>query len=244
VSAAAAVSAAVQIDAAVKRHRSGPVEVRALDGVSLRIAAGEFVAVAGPSGSGKTTLLNLMGALDVPDEGQVWVDGVNATALSRGARADLRRRRIGLVFETANLVPVLTAFENAELVLLLQGVDAAERAARVREVFHLIGLDGLEGRRPRQLSGGQQQRVAIARAIVTRPALLLADEPTATLDSHSGAALLDVMQHLNRALGTTFVFSTHDSMVMERAQRIIHLHDGRIGWDELRQPVAERTRQD
>jgi putative ABC transport system ATP-binding protein len=231
---------AVQLDGVVKRYRGGECEVRAVDAVSLRIAAGELVAVAGPSGSGKTTLLNLMGGLDQPDSGRVWVDGVEVTGLSRSARADLRRRRIGFVFRSHNLVPVLSARENAELVLLLQGVEAHERAARVGELFHYLSLDGVEARRPHQLTAAQQLGVALARATAARPALIVADEPTATLDSRTGAALLDVMQRLNRDRGTTFVFSTHDSMVMERAQRIIHLHDGRVAWDELRQPMAQR----
>lgn len=239
-SADAAPTPAVELDGVVKRYRSGDSEVRAVDGVSLRIAAGEFVAIAGPSGSGKTTLLNLIGALDEPDAGRVRVDGVDVTALSRTARADLRLHKIGFVFQAYNLVPVLNALENAEFVLLLQGIGAAERTARVREMFARIGLAGLERRRPHQLSGGQQQRVAVARAIVARPALVLADEPTANLDSQTGAALLDVMLRLNRDLGTTFVFSTHDPMVMERAQRLLHLHDGRVSWDELRQPMAQR----
>jgi putative ABC transport system ATP-binding protein len=231
----------VQLDGVVKRYRDGECEVTAVDAVSLRITDGEFVAVAGPSGSGKTTLLNLMGGLEQPDAGRVWVDGVEVTNLTRKARAELRRRRIGFVFPSHNLLPVLSARENAELVLLLQDVEARERAARVGELFRYLNLDGVEHRRPHQLTAAQQLGVALARAVAAHPALILADEPTATLDSRAGAALLDVMQRLNRERRATFVFSTHDSMVMERAQRIIHLHDGRVAWDELRQPMAERS---
>jgi putative ABC transport system ATP-binding protein len=219
---------AVKTDALRKVYRSGEQQVAAVDGISLEIERGEFAAIAGPSGSGKTTLLNLIGALDEPDEGRVWVDGVEITALDRSQRADLRRDRIGFIFQSYNLIEVLSALENAEFVLLLQGVAAAERHRRVRDIFARIGLEGLENRRPHQLSGGQQQRVAIARAIVAAPALVLADEPTANLDSATGAALLDVMQELNRDLETTFVFSTHDPRVMERASRLIRLVDGKI----------------
>jgi len=222
----------VKTESLRKIYVSGDQRVAAVDGISLEIAAGEFAAIAGPSGSGKTTLLNLIGALDTPDEGRIWVDDVEITNLSRGDRANLRRDRLGFIFQSYNLIPVLSALENAEFVLLLQGVDAAERERRVRSVFRKIGLEGLENRRPHQLSGGQQQRVAIARAIVSEPALVLADEPTANLDSATGAALLDVMQELNRDLGTTFIFSTHDPRVMERASRLIRLVDGAIDADQ------------
>lgn len=220
--------AAVRTESLRKVYRSGDQRVAAVDGISLEIARGEFAAIAGPSGSGKTTLLNLIGALDAPDEGRIWVDGVEVTALALSKRADLRKTRIGFIFQSYNLIEVLSALENAEFVLLLQGVPAAERQQRVREIFARIGLEGLEHRRPHELSGGQQQRVAIARAIVARPALVLADEPTANLDSATGAALLDVMQELNRDLETTFIFSTHDPRVMERASRLVRLVDGKI----------------
>ncbi len=220
--------AAVRTESLRKVYRSGDQRVAAVDGISLEIARGEFAAIAGPSGSGKTTLLNLIGALDAPDEGRIWVDGVEITALALAKRADLRKTRIGFIFQSYNLIEVLSALENAEFVLLLQGVPAAERQQRVREIFARIGLEGLEHRRPHELSGGQQQRVAIARAIVARPALVLADEPTANLDSATGAALLDVMQELNRDLATTFIFSTHDPRVMERASRLVRLVDGKI----------------
>ena len=221
-------AAAVVTENVTKRYQSGAGQVTAVDALSLTIAKGEFTAIAGPSGSGKTTLLNLIGALDQPDAGRILLDGVDLTGLGRSARADLRLRKLGFIFQAYNLIPVLSALENAEFVLLLQGVNQRERAARVREVFDLIGLEGLEGRRPHELSGGQQQRVAVARAIVARPALVLADEPTANLDSRTGAALLDVMQRLNAELGITFVFSTHDPQVMERAKRLIHLRDGQV----------------
>jgi putative ABC transport system ATP-binding protein len=236
VPASPAASPAVALEGVTKRYQSGATEVVAVNQLSLRITKGEFTAVAGPSGSGKTTLLNLIGALDQPDAGRLLVDGVDITRLGRGARADLRLRKIGFIFQAYNLIPVLTALENAEFVLLLQGVSRRERTQRVREVFGRIGLEGLESRRPDALSGGQQQRVAVARAIVARPALVLADEPTANLDSHAAAALLDVMQQLNAELGTTFIFSTHDPNVMRRAQRLIQLRDGKVADD--REPPA------
>jgi len=225
---------AVALDSVTKRYQSGTDQVLAVNNVSLVIEKGEFCAIAGPSGSGKTTLLNLMGALDQPDDGRILVDGVDVTRLGRSARADVRLRRVGFIFQAYNLIPVLTALENAEFVLLLQGVGTREREQRVRAVFRRIGLEGLESRRPHALSGGQQQRVAVARAIVARPALVLADEPTANLDSHTGAALLDVMQQLNAELGMTFVFSTHDPRVMERAHRLIDLQDGKVANDSGR----------
>jgi len=223
---------AVDLKHVSKTYRTGPIEVPALRGISLSIAPGEFVATAGPSGSGKTTLLNIIGGLDRADEGEVDVAGANLQLLSSGELARLRLHRIGFVFQTYNLLPVLTALENAEFTLLLQGVSSQVRQDRVRKLFKDIGLGGLEDRRPSDLSGGQQQRVAVARAMVTEPSLILADEPTANLDSATAIALLDVMERLNRATGTTFVFSTHDPQVMERARRLIRLRDGRIVSDE------------
>ena len=217
-----------------KTYRTGPIEVPALRGVTLSIGAGEFAATAGPSGSGKTTLLNIIGGLDRADTGDIWVAGQNLQVLSSGELAHLRLQRIGFVFQTYNLLPVLTALENAEFTLLLQGMPARERREKVEKLFSQIGLAGLEDRRPKELSGGQQQRVAVARAMVTEPALILADEPTANLDSASAIALLDVMEQLNRTTGTTFLFSTHDPQVMERAHRLIHLRDGQIVGDETR----------
>ena len=219
---------AVELQDVKKTYRTGPIEVPALRGISLRVAPGEFLAIAGPSGSGKTTLLNIIGGLDRADAGEVWVEGKNLQILSPGELARLRLRRLGFVFQAYNLLPVLTALENAEFTLLLQGVSAQKRKERVQKLFLEIGLAGLENRRPAELSGGQQQRVAVARAMVTEPALILADEPTANLDSATAAALLDVMEQLNRATGTTFIFSTHDLQVMERAHRLIRLRDGQI----------------
>jgi putative ABC transport system ATP-binding protein len=211
-----------------KTYRMGPIEVPALRGINLQVAAGEFLAIAGPSGCGKTTLLNIIGGLDRADTGDVLVEGKNLQLLSSGALARLRLRRLGFVFQAYNLLPVLTAMENAEFTLLLQGVPAKQRIARVEKLFSEIGLGGLEGRRPGALSGGQQQRVAVARAMVTEPALILADEPTANLDSVTATALLEVMEQLNRTHGTTFAYATHDPQVMERAHRLIRLRDGQI----------------
>jgi putative ABC transport system ATP-binding protein len=225
---------AVDLKDVRKIYRNGPIEVPALRGVSLQIAAGEFAAAAGPSGSGKTTLLNIIGGLDRADAGEIWVAGQDLQLLSSGDLARLRLRRIGFVFQTYNLLPVLTALENAEFTLLLQGMPARERRRKVEKLFSEIGLTGLEDRRPAQLSGGQQQRVAVARAIVTEPAIILADEPTANLDSASAIALLDVMKHLNSTTGTTFIFSTHDPQVIERANRLIRLRDGQVINDETR----------
>jgi putative ABC transport system ATP-binding protein len=222
---------AVELKEVKKTYRTGPIEVPALRGVSLRVAPGEFLAIAGPSGSGKTTLLNIIGGLDRADTGEVLVEGKNLQLLSSGELARLRLQRLGFVFQAYNLLPILTALENAEFTLLLQGVPVAQRKERVQKLFAEIGLANLEHRRPGELSGGQQQRVAVARAMVTEPALILADEPTANLDSVTATALLEVMEQLNRAHGTTFVYATHDPQVMERARRLIRLHDGQIASD-------------
>jgi putative ABC transport system ATP-binding protein len=219
---------AVELTDVQKTYRTGPIEVPALRGIDLRVAAGEFLAIAGPSGCGKTTLLNIIGGLDRADTGEVFVDGKNLQLLSSGNLARLRLQRLGFVFQAYNLLPVLTALENTEFTLLLQDVPAKQRKARVEKLFSEIGLGGLEDRRPGALSGGQQQRVAVARAMVTEPALILADEPTANLDSVTATALLEVMEQLNRTHGTTFVYATHDPQVMERAHRLIRLRDGRV----------------
>ena len=211
-----------------KIYPQDPRPVEAVRGIDLTVSRGEFVAMAGPSGSGKTTVLNLLGGLTRPTRGKVWIEGREISALPDREVADVRMNRIGFVFQSYNLLPVLSALENAEFTLLLQGVPAGERRERVRELFREIGLEGLEHRRPPKLSGGQQQRVAVARAVLGDPALVLADEPTANLDSATAEALLDVMEKLNRTKGTTFVFSTHDPRVMERAGRLIRLVDGRI----------------
>jgi putative ABC transport system ATP-binding protein len=222
----------VKLESVSRVYYQGDQTVHALDRVSLRIRPGEMVVVAGPSGSGKTTLLNIAGGLDRPTQGKVWLENNEFSSMSRRALAQLRLQAIGFVFQAYNLIPVLSAEENAEFILLLRGVPAAARRAKVRAALNAVGLQGLEHRRPHQLSGGQQQRVAVARAIVAEPALVLADEPTANLDSTAAAALLDMMVQLNRDLGTTFLFSTHDPRVMQRARRVIKMMDGHIESDE------------
>ena len=207
-------------------------EVTAVRDVSLVIERGEFTALAGPSGSGKTTLLNLIGGLTRPTRGQVQVAGREVSEMSNQDLARLRLEQVGFIFQAYNLLPVLTALENAEFPMLLKGIDEEERQTRVRELFARTGLDGLEDRRPGKLSGGQQQRVAVVRAVASSPALVLADEPTANLDSTSSEALLDMMSDLNRDLGVTFVFATHDDHVMERSRRLVRMVDGQIDSDE------------
>ena len=218
----------VRTERLTKIYRQDSIAVTALQDLDLEIAAGEFVALVGPSGSGKSTLLNLLGGLDHPTSGRLWVEDKELNTLTNRALAELRLRRIGFVFQEFNLIPVLSALENVEYVMLLQGVPDAERRARALAILSEVGLSGLEDRRPGELSGGQQQRVAVARAIVSEPALVLADEPTANLDSATGAALMDLMRQLNEEKGVTFVFSTHDAMVMERARRLVRLKDGQI----------------
>ena len=209
-------------------------EVQAVRDVSLTIGRGEFTALAGPSGSGKTTLLNLIGGLTRPTRGEIWVAGSELGTLSNRELAQLRLEHVGFVFQAYNLLPVLSALENAEFPMLLQGTPAAERSERVRELFERTGMTGLEDRRPGKLSGGQQQRVAVVRAVASQPALVLADEPTANLDSHASEALLDMMGELNRELGVTFVFATHDGHVMERSRRLVRMVDGAVDSDETR----------
>ena len=208
--------------------------MHAVRDVSLVIGPGEFTALAGPSGSGKTTLLNLIGGLTRSTRGRVSVAGRDLTKMSNRELAQLRLEKIGFVFQAYNLLPVLTAVENAEFPMLLQGIPLEERRRRVRELFEKTGLTGLEGRRPGKLSGGQQQRVAVIRAVAGEPALVLADEPTANLDSAASEALLDVMYELNQELGVTFVFATHDARVMERSRRLVRMVDGAIDSDETR----------
>ena len=212
----------------------GDTSVTALGGVDIEIEADEFTAIIGPSGSGKTTLLHLLGGLDNPTSGQVELSGTNIAAMSGNELSDFRRDHIGFIFQAYNLIPVLSAEENIEYIMLLQGVPASERRARTLEMLHKVGLDGLGDRRPAQLSGGQQQRVAVARAMASEPDIILADEPTANLDSRTGAALLDLMRELNEEQGMTFVFSTHDQMIMDRARRLLILRDGVIEQDERR----------
>lgn len=207
-------------------------EVVALDNVSVDIAEGEFTAIIGPSGSGKTTLLHLIGGLDEPDSGSVFLSGTDIAKMSGNELSDFRRDHIGFIFQAYNLIPVLTAEENIEYIMLLQGMSPAQRKRRVQEMLHLVGLEGLGDRRPAHLSGGQQQRVAVARAMASNPDIILADEPTANLDSKTGISLLEVMRELNEKQSMTFVFSTHDEKIMERASRLIHLRDGKVEKDE------------
>ena len=217
-----------------KTYQQGQIEVHALKDISLTIAKGEFLAVAGPSGSGKTTLLNLVGGLDVFDAGSIIVDGNAFDQMSQSQLAKLRLHKVGFVFQAYNLIPVLSAAENVEFVMLLQGVAAMERRERAKAILDDVGLEGKYDRRPSELSGGQQQRVAVARAIVSNPSIVLADEPTANLDSKTGTGLLDMMKKMNSEKNVTFIFSTHDSMVMDYARRLILLHDGRLEEDRVK----------
>lgn len=204
------------------------MEVIALDGVSLSIERGDFVALAGPSGSGKTTMLNIIGGLDLTDFGSVMVDGNTLNEMKQSELADLRLHKVGFIFQSYNLIPVLSAIENVEFVMLLQGVPAGERRERARAILDDVELGGMHNRRPAELSGGQQQRVAVARAIVSNPSIVLADEPTANLDSKTGQGLLEMMREMNEQKKITFIFSTHDQMVMDYARRLIYLRDGRV----------------
>ena len=210
----------------------GQITTRALRGVDLTVEPGEFMAVAGPSGSGKTTLLNLIGALDSATSGTIRVDGREIGGLSQKQLSDLRRDRIGFVFQAYNLVPVLSAAENAEYVMELKGLPARDRHRRIADLFERMGIGDLMNTRPLKMSGGQQQRVAVARAIASEPALVLADEPTANLDQATGRSLVGLMRELNRERGITFVFSTHDPMVLEQADRVVRLVDGTVQSDE------------
>ncbi len=215
----------------IKNYEANGLSIPALRSVSLSVKRGEFIAIAGPSGSGKTTLLNVIGGLDNPTSGRVDVGGIDLTALSPRELSDMRLNRIGFIFQAYNLIPVLTAIENVEYILLLQGVEKEVRRERSRRILEEVGLGGEINRRPRELSGGQQQRVAVARAIVSEPELVLADEPTANLDQKTGSNLLDLMHELNHRKNITFVFSTHDRMVMEYAERLVSLSDGTIASD-------------
>ncbi len=210
------------------------VSVKAVDAVDLAVEEGEFTAIVGPSGSGKTTLLNLLGGLDRPSSGNVIIGGENIHTLSDSALTHFRLMNIGFVFQAYNLLPVLTAYENAEFTMLLQGRPAGERHERVEGLLGRVGLAERLGSRPRELSGGQQQRVAVVRALAPKPRFILADEPTANLDSTATSELLDIMGQLNREEGTTFVFATHDQRVIDRARRVVSLEDGRISRDETR----------
>ena len=218
-----------------REFRQGETSVWALKDISLEIQAGEFAALVGPSGSGKTTLLNLIGGLDHATSGSIAINGTNIDELGEKALSDFRLQQLGFVFQAYNLVPVLSALENVELVMALQGLDKQERRERAEHYLSLVGLEKMLHRRPKALSGGQQQRVAVARALAAKPSLVLADEPTANLDSSNAFALLDIMLDLSEQENTTFIFSTHDVRVMERAKRIITLEDGQIIHDELNQ---------
>ena len=220
-----------------KTYRQGDQDIKALDHVSIDITEGGFVCLSAPSGGGKTTLLNAIGGLDTPDSGEVWIAGQRIDQLSKGQLAQLRLRQIGFVFQAYNLIPVLSARENIEFVMQVQGVPAAERHERTGAILTEVGLAGLEDRRPAEMSGGQQQRVAVARAIVSRPALVLADEPTANLDSKASDALMQLFVELNQHHNTTFIIATHDQRVMAYARRLIRMLDGRIV-DDVQQHAA------
>tara|TARA_B110000977_G_C10941559_1_gene441090 strand:+ start:225 stop:914 length:690 start_codon:yes stop_codon:yes gene_type:complete len=215
-----------------KHYQQGELQVKAIDNVSLTIEKRDFAALCGPSGSGKTSILNLIGGLDSATSGKVLLEGIDLSALSNGELAEVRKNRVGFVFQSYNLIPVMTAYENAAFVLELQDIKPAMIRAKVMKALADVGLAGMEERRPDQMSGGQQQRVAIARAIVTSPAIVLADEPTANVDSKTAELLLDLMEKLNREQGVTFLFSTHDQHVIDRAKRIIHILDGQVESDE------------
>jgi putative ABC transport system ATP-binding protein len=224
----------VECRGVTKLYRQGSMDVPALRGIDLAIAKGDFASLAGPSGSGKSTLLNVIGGLDRPSSGSVKVDGEEITGLDGNALADLRLRKIGFVFQSYNLIPVLSAAENVEFVLQLMGQGQAKRHARAEEVLHNVALDGLANRRPSRLSGGQQQRVAVARALAGRPSIVLADEPTANLDSRTAEDLITLMSHLNEMSGVTFLMATHDSRVIARTRRHIVITDGHVAADERR----------
>ncbi|MBT8064819.1 MAG: ABC transporter ATP-binding protein [Gammaproteobacteria bacterium] len=216
-----------------KTYRQGDAVVRALDHVTLEIEQGSFICLSGPSGSGKTTLLNAIGGLDELDSGEISIDGVRVDLLGKGPLAELRLHHIGFVFQAYNLIPVLTARENVEFVMQVQGVSAKERRRKSSEILREVGLEGMESRRPSELSGGQQQRVAVARAIVSQPKLVLADEPTANLDSVSATHLMDLFRELNQKHGVTFLIATHDERVMAYALRLIRMQDGKVISDVL-----------
>ena len=215
-----------------KDYKVGKVLFPALRGISLKIEDGEFIAIAGPSGSGKTTLLNIIGCLDIPTKGDVLINGTSITTLSTKEKAEFRKNELGFVFQTFNLIPVLTAYENVEMPLILVSMPAEEKKERVISILEEVGLSEFINRKSNEMSGGQQQRVAIARALVKKPSMVLADEPTANLDSMNAKEILSLMKELNKKKKTTFIFSTHDPLVMEFAERIIYLRDGKIASDK------------
>jgi putative ABC transport system ATP-binding protein len=218
-----------------KTYHQDKLEVRALNGVTLSIKKGDFIALAGPSGSGKTTMLNIIGGLDTADSGSITVDGNELNAMTQSELASLRLHNVGFVFQAYNLIPVLSALENVEFVMLLQGVPSAERRGRAIAILDDVGMEDMYNRRPAELSGGQQQRVAVARAIVSSPSIVLADEPTANLDSQTGKGLLEMMVQMNEKRNATFVFSTHDKMVMDYARRLVLIRDGLVADDQVRE---------
>ena len=226
--------AIVEVKDVNKVYRQGDIKVHALKNINLTIDSGSFAAIAGPSGSGKTTLLNMIGGLDLPDRGEVVVDGRVFGKMNQGELAELRLNRIGFVFQSYNLIPVLSALENVEYVMLLQGLGKDECRRRATAMLDEVGLSGKYDSRPSELSGGQQQRVAVARAIVADPAIVLADEPTANLDSKTGEGLLEIMSEMNEKRNVTFIFSTHDKMVMDYARRLIRLRDGMVEDDQIK----------
>jgi len=228
--------ALVSIEQVTRRFALDHSAVIALSGLNLTVSRGEFLAISGPSGSGKSTLLNLIGCIDRPTSGRILIEGVDTSKLSPAETSVLRREKIGFVFQTFNLIPVFTAGENVEFPLLIQGFDRGERHRRVAEALENVGLSARAHHRPDLLSGGERQRVAIARAIVHRPALVLADEPTANLDTRNATQLIDLMRDLNRSLGLTFLFSTHDQRLLEHTPRIVHLTDGKIESDSYHNP--------
>ena len=211
-----------------KTYTETEVEVKAINGIDLTFEEGEFTAIVGPSGCGKTTFLNMIGGLDAPTSGKVFINGIDISTFSSSKMIDFRLNNIGFVFQAYNLIPVLTAKENAEFIMQLQGKSKAERNRRIAELFEAIGIAGKENIKPSRLSGGQQQRVAVARALASKPKFILADEPTANLDSKATAELLDIMHELNRQEKVTFIFSTHDQRVIERAERVVTLEDGKV----------------
>jgi putative ABC transport system ATP-binding protein len=218
----------------IKIYQDEGVPVEAIRGIDLKIKYGEFTAIVGPSGSGKTTFLNIISGLDFPSSGEVWLAGKKLSDMGGKELSDFRRDHIGFIFQAYNLIPVLTVEENVEYIMLLQKAPRAERHKRVKKMLAEVGLEGFARRLPTKLSGGQQQRAAVARAILSQPSLILADEPTANLDSKTGIELLDMMRQLNQESGITFIFSTHDPKIMERARRLITLEDGRIESDEIK----------
>ncbi len=224
----------IRVENLTKTYEDNGIPVHAVRGVSLSVHTGDFLVIAGPSGSGKTTLLNLMGALDKPSQGAVYFEGQNLNQRSKSQLASLRLHRLGFIFQAYNLVPVLTALENIEFTMMLLGVPERERRDAAMAVMQELGIGELADKRPNEMSGGQQQRVAIARAIVTRPAVVLADEPTANLDSTTGGSLLDLMEQMNKDKNITFVFSSHDPQVIQRGRRLVLLHDGTIESDRNR----------